>query len=1062
MNKHLSSITCCCLLVVGAEVLAEVTATPSGATTDVNGVLTPQTSDAVLVGSRGGDNVVSIDNDAAENVTVNVSGAAVLKPATSKSAINLGSGAAINNDGTITTISSVTNSVQLGANALVTNSGDILFEGGGNHSAVSVSSNSNVINTGLIEASEVSLSTVPVGAFYLGNLSTLVNNGTIRIIGNTNDLAGRGSAVTTNGSDVSISNAGTIDASKGGWAITHGKGGQVLIDNAGTIIGGSGGAMRLTNAEGSVITLKTGSQITGDVLVRVVDRLRKTDAELSSPLAINLCNRDPSRSICFKTVSVLPQNASLKLEGTGTEDDRLTGFNQIVKYDAGAWTLGADFQAGSASDSYQTGDFRGTLSINVDDATGQLILTGNVTDNGDGTTGSLVKNGNGTLTLSGTSTYSGSTAINAGTLETNGGNAIGNDSAVTVASGATLSLTSGETIGSLAGAGSVDLNGQSLRAGGNNSSTTYSGSINGSGSLEKFGTGTLTLSGTSNSTGSLLVQEGALDARGAFSMLTTVGTLATLKGSGTLGGLTNLGRVAPGNSVGVLNVSGNYFQDTSGTLEIEITPDGSAADQLLVGGNVVLAGTLSVNGENGGLLTPAVGGQTYTIITAGSGVTDQFDSAPSLGAFTFQPIYNANDVQMGVTYTGFTPIQQSATGIPGAGTKNQVTKAIALDKVLVIPTGFNSGNADFDQVLLEIASETADELANTYNNIIAEPYAAYMTVLLEQNDFFAETVLDRAQGCSVSSRNSLGSGFTQQPDTADVNALIGCGSSAGVRQHGAWVDASWVKGNVRGGDGLSGYDYRMTGIVAGVDNAFGSNLVGGVAFGYSESKLDNYELADAKIQGNNYFLSTYGTYARQDWEFSGLLGFTFGDYDSSRRIRFGSIDRTANGEFDGKGMIASAKAAYFYEVNDVSLVPEFGLTYSKIWQDGFTETGAGSLNLKVEDANAYSLVTSVGLRLSTIVQKGETRYRPHALLRYDYDWNAGNDEDHDLKATFAEVPVIGPIDVVGQNRGKNGVIVGGGLAAQITDNVDLFVNGSYRWHNNGDDYTFSAGVRMTW
>ena len=189
MNKHLSSITCCCLLVVGAEVLAEVTANPSGATTDVNGVLTPQTSDTVEVDSTGGVNVVSIDNDAAENVTVNVRGAAELKPATPKSAINLGSGAAINiltptsilastisdkqigtivirgannsitnygtiqsaqglaiqgnifnetadgtvliNIGTITTISSQTNSVQLGANAQVNNSGDILFEGGG-------------------------------------------------------------------------------------------------------------------------------------------------------------------------------------------------------------------------------------------------------------------------------------------------------------------------------------------------------------------------------------------------------------------------------------------------------------------------------------------------------------------------------------------------------------------------------------------------------------------------------------------------------------------------------------------------------------------------------------------------------------------------------------------------------------------------------------------------------------------------------------------------------------------------------------------------------------------
>ena len=69
-------------------------------------------------------------------------------------------------------------------------------------------------------------------------------------------------------------------------------------------------------------------------------------------------------------------------------------------------------------------------------------------------------------------------------------------------------------------------------------------------------------------------------------------------------------------------------------------------------------------------------------------------------------------------------------------------------------TGYNSGNADFDRVLLKIANETPDQLAKTYNAIIAEPYAAFNTVLLKQNDFFADNVMDRAKsvGCAGAPR----------------------------------------------------------------------------------------------------------------------------------------------------------------------------------------------------------------------------------------------------------------------------------------------------------------------
>ncbi|QLQ24204.1 MAG: autotransporter domain-containing protein [Dechloromonas sp.] len=723
-------------------------------------------------------------------------------------------------------------------------------------------------------------------------------------------------------------------------------------------------------------------------------------------------------------------------------------------------------QAGSADN--LSGDFRGPLTVNVADAGGQLNLTGAISDASDGTAGQVVKNGAGILALSGNNTYSGATTINAGILQANGGNAIGDKSAVTIAGGALLQVGASETIGSLAGAGDVLLQNTALTTGKDNTSTTFSGAMIGSGSFEKYGTGTLTLTGASTATGDLIVQEGALNMAGSTPMHVAVSSGGSLAGNGTVGRLTNYGIVAPGNSVGTLNVNGAYLQASTGTYQAEIRPDGSAADLIAATGAAVLGGRLTVQGENGALLTPGAGGtaaspRLYTILTAGGGVSDRFASPPTaLGAFTFNTIYNPNNVQLGVTYTGFSAIQAPGV-IPGTGTTNQKTKAKFLDSAPIVSGNYSSGNSDFDRILLEIANETPAQLAATYNAIIAEPYAAFMTVLLNQNDFYANNVMDRAQACSLRGRATLGGAFAPQEDSASGRReSSSCDPAAKHRRYGGWVDATWVRGSVDGSDGLSGYDYRMAGLLLGADAAVSSNVAVGVAAGFGKPRLDNYDLASATIDGNSYFLSAYGTVTSNQWEFAGLLGYTFGNYDSQRYINFGSINRQAKGDFDGQGMIASLKAAYFQQFGGFEVIPEIGLTYSKIWQDGFTESGAGSLNLKVDDADAHSLVTSVGVRLGTSLELGTTPLRVQGLLRYDYDWNAGDDNAHRVTASLAEVPALGTMSIIGQNRGANGFTVGGAATALVTKNIDVFAGATYRWNDNGNEYTLGAGARGWW
>jgi autotransporter-associated beta strand protein len=548
----------------------------------------------------------------------------------------LATGVVLENSGVISSRSGTflpgTGAIALGDGAIVTNSGQIRLLNSDGAVALRVGDGSRIENqaSGLIRAEEIvgtPSQAAGVAAVRSDGTATVVNAGRIEVIGDVNG-PGRGVAVLFTGGGT-IENTGTIDASRGSIAISAQA--PISVVNAGTIRGGTGNAINLTNGDGSVVTLQTGSQITGTVSVRRRDSVLKTlqdwqaqfpSAPDQASRAFNACQQS-TNSGCFKSVSALPNQATLVLEGSGSEDDRVTGFNVIEKRDAAAWALSTSLQAGSATDSYQSGDFRGPLRVNVADAAGQLGLSGSITDAADGTKGQLVKDGAGILALSGNNTYSGTTAINAGTLQANGGNALGDNSAVTVAAGATLALGAIETIGSLAGGGNVLLDTHTLRTGEDNASTTFAGSIDGTGALVKIGSGTLRLSGTSTSTGLLSVVGGILDMAGTTAMRALTQPAGTLIGTGIVGGLSNAGRVVPGNAgVGTLTVTGNYDQDAAGVLVINAAEgvSGLTASRLNVGGRAGFSsqpGTIDVKFDANAAI-PALAG--ITVVAADQGL----------------------------------------------------------------------------------------------------------------------------------------------------------------------------------------------------------------------------------------------------------------------------------------------------------------------------------------------------------------------------------------------------------------------------------------------------------
>jgi autotransporter-associated beta strand protein len=199
-------------------------------------------------------------------------------------------------------------------------------------------------------------------------------------------------------------------------------------------------------------------------------------------------------------------NTALSLTGTA----RLLLLKDGLSLDVG--TLSGD--AGALAWLYPNS----VLTINQ---TGSGTFAGTIKDN---TSGSVVKTGSGTLTLSGSNIYQGSTTVSAGTLSLSATNAITSSIAMNVASGANLNINGTQTIGTLSGIGNVNLSSGVLTVS-QGTFSEYSGVIGGTGSFTKSGVGVLKLNTVNTYSGNTILAAGEIIV-GASNVLPTTSAVS--------------------------------------------------------------------------------------------------------------------------------------------------------------------------------------------------------------------------------------------------------------------------------------------------------------------------------------------------------------------------------------------------------------------------------------------------------------------------------------------------------------------------------------------------------
>lgn len=447
--------------------------------------------------------------------------------------------------------------------------------------------------------------------------------------------------------------------------------GQIILNNGGAITGSGTSTLSSTasfDLRSGVVTIALGGAVA----------LTKTTAGTVTLSGVNTYTGPTTISeglLQLGVASSLPSVSAVTVAGGATL--HLGGFNQTMGSLAGAGTV----VLGS-----------GTLTTGGDNTS--TSYSGELSGSG-----GLTKNGSGIFTVSGANLSTGATTINQGTLRLGAAGGINSGSAVTVASGAIFDPNGfSATIGSLAGAGGVSLGSGTLTAGGNQSSTLFSGVISGTGGLSKAGTGNLTLSGGNTFSGAVAIESGGLKLSGAGGRAAsasgfTISTGATLTLDNSAG--ENADRI--GNSAAITLSGGTlqFISDSNGSVEtvgvlhasggsssIQITHNGAVGDSTSLTfsslGTIASGATVNFSAIGGVLGFSATGphifitGQANGLMGGWATVGSDFAEYTVNGVAAFTGYYtgpdgiNVNDPAKIVLLNGTSP--STAYTLTNAGT----------------------------------------------------------------------------------------------------------------------------------------------------------------------------------------------------------------------------------------------------------------------------------------------------------------------------------------------------------------------------------------------------------
>ncbi|MEO0495990.1 MAG: autotransporter-associated beta strand repeat-containing protein [Pseudomonadota bacterium] len=1070
----------------GIQAVGQNSANGVTVTLGTNGAINASV-DGINVANTGGGNVVvnlgaNVTSTTADGVDINNQGGGIttVQGAGNVSGVTGGiravsqtNGGAINILRTGATSSSGAGSTTIEANA------------GGGNGAVVVNWTGTVTNTGTgatngIDAQSEGTGNITVtntgGVIIGGSGSTavaalksgtqtanLVINGT-GAINSTGTGASNGINV-SNESDGLLdvdSSAVTLNAASTGTAIAaqSSGGATVTVNNNGTLNGGGRGIFAQTTGSGTV-TVTSGAAI------------GNTAAPTGTAIEANAVNGQSQVNVSHNVTS---QDIAIeaKTTGTGNVDVNVTGTSTV--------TGAAGIRVGTSS------------AATVDIASGASVVVSGASQGG-----ALGTVGSGTFTLTNEGSVDASNTANSVAL----GVASGSNTTFENKSGGTvkgmLAGNGGSTAINNAGTWNFNTNGVADVTG-SNDSFTNTGAVSFSGTVNQSGFETFTNIGTMNVLNGSNGQLGA----SAFSNSGTV-KLGTINGAATSfmlnGNVTSTGTLdfTGNNFTGDrLTVNGGLTLGANSTTKLNVNSDGTS-DKMAVNGTVSLGGTLQVVAATAdSVFNTPIGGTSnqaswdFTIIEndGSDTVTGTFSRTTDNMAFFDTSVSttggDGNDVVL--TVTNLAAEGNNAAPTSGGGSSgfnftpfatggNQNSGADALNN---LDFSSQSGGTELQQ---QVQMLTNDQAKQFVQQATGDSHIGIQSGASGVGQGFSGAGINRIGNIGTGGSGvSTNAGSTASAYAADEKfgdapfADLELGESTGISsseasnlgpQYAIWTELVGSYSRLDGNGTEPTITALTGGFFAGAElfKADGDlPALGGLSVGYTRSSFSS-STPGVSASSDNLHLGAYGGVGATSSYDAGFgvkaaFGWTRHFYQTTRSVTAGAVNQTATANYQGTTISGQLRARYGEEVQfaDDRLVwsPVLGVDIASSRTNGFTEAGAGVLNLTGQASSSVSVRSVVGVELA----------REFDLAGRSATGTLGFEWHHEFGATsqsttmqFAGSPT--QFTTTSAAQARDSFNLSGGLDIAISDNALLQLAGQASISKTARNASGYAGLKFS-
>jgi autotransporter-associated beta strand protein len=594
------------------------------------------------------------------------------------------------------------------------------------------------------------------------------------------------------------------------------------------------------------------------------------------------------------------------------------------------------------------------------------------------------------------------------------------------------------TAGSIAGSGFYYIGGgNTLIVGGNNLSTSVTGVIadnnpcgctSGPGSLEKVGTGTLTLAGANTYTGTTTVFGGVLDVEGsiASSVLTTVNAGGSLTGAGTVGkttiatgGIFLPGNGPPGSST---TVAGNLAFQSGALYLVQLNSVTSTFAN--VTGTATLAGTVGASFAAGSAVM-----KQYMIMTFAGGRSGLFDGAGAIGggsalvaSLSYDPSHAYLNLALNFGATPGLNVNQQKVGAALSNffnTNGSIPAAFAT----LAPAGLTQASGE----LATGTQQATFEAMNLFLGLLTDPFingrGTGGTASPGATPFAAED--DSASAYAAKKTDAARDAFAKFPTKAEAvrNDLFDPRWSVWGAGYGG---GSTTSGNTALGSNNS--TARAFGLVAGADYRISPVTLagfalagGGTNFGVNGSGSGRSDLFQAGAFVRHAVGSAYVT---------GALAYAWQDVTTDRSVTAAGVDQL-HAQFNANAVSGRVEAGNRYLTPWMGITPYVAGQFTTYSLPAYAEqalSGAGTFALNYAAKDVTDPRTELGIRTdrSFAMQGGIFTLRGRFAWAHDFF------TDRNISAVFQTLP------------GASFVVNG---AAQAHDSALTTASAEFKWLN---------------